>query len=310
MIKKWLLVSVLLATIAVGTASGATLELSPSSGCYQVGDTFTVDILLDTEGIETQGVGIRYLNYPTELLEVIDAEPETPGVQILAGKLYTFATPLNKVDTINGRIAFSQLSFGFCGSGTLATVRFKTINSGEAQVTFDFTPGDTTDCNVASNGVEVLSSVTNGCYEISAPVVISCDASGTETNSFDLSEDVYCYAGNLPASTPVDIYVVNNKDDWEEGNTLSDVSGGIETVATGDDGSISITQIWGSPLTQGSYDIVVDTNRNGEWNEGEPIDDKMNVGFEAIPEFTTIAIPIAAIIGLLFLFSRRRKKEE
>jgi len=77
------------------------------------------------------------------------------------------------------------------------------------------------------------------------------------TNSFDLSEDVYCYAGNLPASTPVDIYVVNNKDDWEEGNTY-----------------------------------------------------KVNVGFEAIPEFATIAIPVAAIIGLLFLFSQRRKKEE
>jgi hypothetical protein len=28
-----------------------------------------------------------------------------------------------------------------------------------------------------------------------------------------------------------------------------------------------------------------------------------------IPEFTTIAIPVAAIIGLLFLFSRRRRKE-
>jgi len=27
-----------------------------------------------------------------------------------------------------------------------------------------------------------------------------------------------------------------------------------------------------------------------------------------IPEFTTIAIPVAAILGLLFLFSRRRKK--
>ncbi len=31
---------------------------------------------------------------------------------------------------------------------------------------------------------------------------------------------------------------------------------------------------------------------------------------EPIPEFTTIAIPVAAILGLLFLFSQRRKKEE
>ncbi|RLG31312.1 hypothetical protein DRO03_01530 [Methanosarcinales archaeon] len=30
---------------------------------------------------------------------------------------------------------------------------------------------------------------------------------------------------------------------------------------------------------------------------------------QPIPEFSTIAIPVAAIIGLLFLFSQRRKKK-
>ena len=107
---------------------------------------------------------------------------------------------------------------------------------------------------------------------MATPYVVSCDDSGTEQNTFDLSEDVYCFGGNLPASTSVDIYVVYNKDDWEGGDELSDVSGGYETETTGDDGSISTTQLWCSPLTQGSYDIVVDTNRDGEWNEGEPID--------------------------------------
>ena len=140
--------------------------------------------------------------------------------------------------------------------------------------------------------------------------MISCDASGTETNSFDLSEDVYCYAGNLPASTPVDIYVVNNKDDWKEGNTLNDVSGGIETVTGGDDGSIATTKIWSATLTEGEYDIVVDTNRNGEWNPGEPIDSEVDVGFTAVPEFTTIAIPVAAIIGLVFFFNHRKRRKE
>ena len=140
--------------------------------------------------------------------------------------------------------------------------------------------------------------------------IVSSDASGAEKDTFDLSESVHCYGGNLPASTPVDIYVVNNKDDWEEGDALTDVSGGYETVTTGDDGSISTTLIWSSPLTQGSYDIVVDTNRNGEWNEGEPIDSWTTTGFEAIPEFTTIAIPVVAIIGLMFLLSRRKRKKE
>jgi len=30
----------------------------------------------------------------------------------------------------------------------------------------------------------------------------------------------------------------------------------------------------------------------------------------SIPEFSTIAIPIAALLGLVFLFSRRRGREE
>jgi len=53
------------------------------------------------------------------------------------------------------------------------------------------------------------------------------------------------------------------------------------------------------------YDIVVNTNRNGEWNTGEPID--REVGFTAVPEFTTIAIPVAAVPGLVFLMSRRSR---
>lgn len=141
------------------------------------------------------------------------------------------------------------------------------------------------------------------------PYVVSSDGSGTERNTFDLSENIYCYAGNLPTSTRVDSYVVNNKDDWEEGDELSDISGGYETETTGDDGIISTIQLWCSPLTQGSYDIVVDTNRDGEWNEGEPIDSWTTTGFEAIPEFTTIAIPVAIVLGLVFLISRRKRKE-
>jgi hypothetical protein len=138
--------------------------------------------------------------------------------------------------------------------------------------------------------------------------VVSSDEWGMAKDTFDLSESVYCYGGNLQATKSVDIYVVENKDDWEDGNGLTDVSGGYETTITGGDGSIPTTLIWGSPLIQGSYDIVVDTNQNGEWNTGEPIDSMEATGFEAIPEFSTIAIPVAAILGLLFFFNHRKRR--
>ncbi len=170
MIKKWLLISFLLATIAVGTATGATLELSPSTGSYEAGDIFAVDILLDTEGIDVVGVDV-ILNYPPNLLEVQDEDPGTAGVQITYGTLFDMS--LGKVvDPINGKIRFSQLSWlpGYTGSGTLGTIRFKALEGGTANVNFDFTPSGTGDCNVASTlypGVDILSSVTNGRYEIS-----------------------------------------------------------------------------------------------------------------------------------------------
>jgi hypothetical protein len=142
------------------------------------------------------------------------------------------------------------------------------------------------------------------------PYVVSSDISGGERNTFDLSESVYCYAGNLPANdNVVHIYVVPNRDDWAVGDTIgSDVSSdGLNTVSTDSSGNIDVTEIWPSPLDAGQYDIVVDWDQDGELDEGEPVDAMTTAGFEAIPEFTTIAIPVATILGLVFLFSRRSK---
>ncbi len=69
-----------------------------------------------------------------------------------------------------------------------------------------------------------------------------------------------------------------------------------------------MTQFW-SACVQGEYDIVVDVNGNGVYNAGtDALDSNIDVGFEAIPEFSTIAIPIAAILGLLFFFNHRKRR--
>jgi parallel beta-helix repeat protein len=139
--------------------------------------------------------------------------------------------------------------------------------------------------------------------------VVSCNASGAERNTFDLSEPVYCYAGNLPPNQAVDIYVVPNKA-WAIGDSIGDdvSSDGVNIVSTDDSGNIGITLIWSAQLTAGEYDIVIDVNKNGTLDAGEAIDGLSAVkGFEAVPEFTTIAIPVAAVLGLVFLMSRRSR---
>jgi peptidoglycan hydrolase-like protein with peptidoglycan-binding domain len=150
------------------SASAATLVLSPSAQAVNVGDTFTVQVLLDTQGQPIDGVDLQALNYNPYNLQVQDADLSTVGAQIQPGTLMP-NTVANTVDTTNGKIVFSQITNGgstYTGSGVLATVTFKALVAGTANVTFGFTPGVTTDSNVASKGNDILSSVINGVFTI------------------------------------------------------------------------------------------------------------------------------------------------
>ena len=84
------------------------------------------------------------------------------------------------------------------------------------------------------------------------------------------------------------------------GNITTDGSGNIPAE----------TQIWAAS-EQGVYDIVVDVNGYGYYNaDTDALDGGINAGFKAIPEFSTIAIPVAAMLGLLFFFNHRKRKRE
>ncbi|MGR3310685.1 MAG: hypothetical protein ACUZ77_07905 [Candidatus Brocadiales bacterium] len=102
-------------------------------------------------------------------------------------------------------------------------------------------------------------------------------------NNFRTNKDVFVRGERFPRFTEVDIYVVPNKR-WRLGDPIGpDVSGdGVETVTTSDSasGKIPCTKIWGSPLTVGRFDIVVDVNRDGTFNAGDKIDGRsINAGF-------------------------------
>ncbi len=130
------------------------------------------------------------------------------------------------------------------------------------------------------------------------PYVVSSDASGAEWNTFDLSDDVYCYAGNLPYNDPdVDIYVVPNAE-WSVGDSIGpDVSSdGVNTASTDSSGNISTTLIWPAPLTAGDYDIIVDLNQDGFLNASEPVDD-VTLGEAHIPHILNKTTYIFKFVG-------------
>jgi len=160
---------VVLAGLGLGlNAKAATLSLSPATGTYSINETFTVSLNLDTLGVAIDGVDILYLNYNTSLLEVQDSDSGTAGVQIGSGSVLSQVT-INTVDTSTGKITFSKVSGGgttYTGSGVLATINFKALASGTANLSFDFTSGSTIDTNIASAGTDLLTAVTGASYGI------------------------------------------------------------------------------------------------------------------------------------------------
>ena len=152
-------------------ASAATLSLAPASGGYNVGDIISVNIMLDTQSDFARGADIRYLNYNPLLLEAQDENVGAAGTQIAPGTLMPNVMA-NSVDTAAGRVLFSQAFSGndtFIGMGVLATVRFKVLASGTANLNFDFELGNTADTNVAGDGADLLTSIGNASYVLIVP---------------------------------------------------------------------------------------------------------------------------------------------
>lgn len=154
----------LLATPA--TALAATLSLSPSSGTFNKSCNFPLDVVVDTQGSQTDG---------TDAILLYDSSRFSAST-ITSGTIYQ-DYPGNNIDEAGGKITISGLASvtqAFSGKGTLASINFTVKDSaatGLTQIKFDFDPNDkakTTDSNVVQRGtvVDVLNSVVNGNYTV------------------------------------------------------------------------------------------------------------------------------------------------
>ena len=106
-----------------------SITLAPDTGVFNVGDTFDMQVILDTGGYDADGVDLMIL-YDPGVLEVQDAEPITSGIQISAGSIYTSVRE-NWVNPAVGEIRFSAEGDGhaFQGSGVVATVTLRVVAS-------------------------------------------------------------------------------------------------------------------------------------------------------------------------------------
>ncbi len=114
---------------------------------------------------------------------------------------------------------------------------------------------------------------------------ISADVNGVRKDVFEEGGPIYGQAVlGLNASTSYDVHVVNDRTDWQDGNTIpARTLGTTETFTTDANGDMPTgTLLYFEPVP-GGYDIIVDVNANGIFDKVvDYLDDNANVGAHAL----------------------------
>ena len=78
---KMLIVFAMAAVFAFPVVHAATFAITPESRTVNVGDTFSVEVILDTQSQAIDGIDFRYLNFDPAILQVEDDNPDQAGIQ-------------------------------------------------------------------------------------------------------------------------------------------------------------------------------------------------------------------------------------
>jgi cell division septation protein DedD len=146
------------------------LSVDPPSAEVDVGATTTVDIYV--EDVTDLYLVEMYVVYDPALLEVVDADSDTAGVQVEIGSFLgtDVIVDYNEVDQDYGEIYFAQEVFSdtVSGDGVLATITFQGIVSGTSDITIDEIDlyledgdGELIDVSVENGSITVGSDVTS-----------------------------------------------------------------------------------------------------------------------------------------------------
>jgi hypothetical protein len=84
-------------------------------------------------------------------------------------------------------------------------------------------------------------------------------------------------------------------------NSPSRVEGTATTVKTDNQGNLPATQVWGPPLIEGQYDIVLDFKGNGKYDEMVDVLDDYDVSITA--GFAVPEVSYWVVLLLMFLVS-------
>lgn len=171
-------------------AAGPLLKLSPSTGTYTNGSTFTVTMGVDSGTEKSQGVD-AWMTFNSGLLEVQSIETaSSPAFSFALGKnIYN--------DTGKFDISCSSTDMSTYGAtvlnGDLVVITFRAKSTGTANVNFSCTAGSTTDSNI---------------FNMSAMDVINCASNVNGTYTIDSSSGT-----TDPTATPTSTTTTTSDDE-------------------------------------------------------------------------------------------------
>ena len=123
-------------------ASEASFLFSPAEVSTNLGDNFTLNVNIDTDGEQVGGAGAK-ITFDPFFLKVVGIE---------TGKIFS-DYPTAAYDNTQGNIIISgivpSINDLYSGSDVFAKVTFSSRLVGKGVVKFNFVPGSTTDSNIA-----------------------------------------------------------------------------------------------------------------------------------------------------------------
>jgi hypothetical protein len=144
------------------SAAVAELRVSPSSSAVTRGESITVTLALESVE-DLYGADVR-LSFDPALLQVVDADPDQPGVQVQSGDLLNPRqgvvlrdTADNRAGSIHYAISLTRPAQPASGSGALFSIIFRTQGSGTAAL-------DVVRATLVSADVQRIPATTSGAW--------------------------------------------------------------------------------------------------------------------------------------------------
>jgi len=289
------LVALLLSATGKVNASPTELYLDPASVVGPppgIGENFTLTLRVDE--VSDLYLWVATIDWDPTVLELVESPKE--GGCLKYGGYFTFFIWTEIVPGGIRELTCNRLGYGIPGANVppapsdLASLKFRVLNyTFESAITITFSD------MLNSEGGSIEHTVNGSKFTLLPNYIYSSDSAGAEKNYFVLGDQVYA---TVPAiGENVTFYILTNRS-WTFGDSFEDFKVyKVSNVQIGSGAVWSTVSVWSVPSDStiiGAYDLAMDRNNNGIYDNGDLIDD-----VSIAPGFFVIAdLPLGTLFGL------------